>query len=54
MNILKQLFWQKITLTEQNNIITLTIKEELSLKEFINYLEKTKYSYLLNIIDLKH
>lgn len=54
MNILKQLFSPKITITEQNNIITLIIKEQISLKEYIKTLKKTKYSYLLNIIDLKH
>ena len=54
MNILKQLFSPRITITEQNNIITLIIKEQISLKEYIKTLKKTKYSYLLNIIDLKH
>lgn len=54
MNIIKRLLNKKISIQEQQNIITITIKEQLSLEEYIKLLKKSKYSYLLDIIDLKH
>lgn len=54
MNIIRQLLSKKISIKEENNQIIIDILENCSLQEYIKLLEKTKYSYLLNIIDLKY
>lgn len=54
MNIIKKILNKKIEIHEENNRIIITIKEQLTLEEYIKTIKKTKYSYLLNTIDLKH
>lgn len=54
MFTIRNLFTQKITITKDNNFTILTIKEECSLQEYTKILKKTKSSYLLDIINLKH
>ncbi len=54
MFTIRNLFTHKITITQNNNLTILTIKEECSLQEYTRIIRKTKYSHLLDIIDLKH
>ena len=54
MNIIRNIFSKKITINNESNLIIVNIKESCSLQEYMSILKRTKYSNLLNIIDLKH
>lgn len=54
MSIIRNIFSKKITINNESNLIIVNIKESCSLQEYISILKRTKYSNLLNIIDLKH
>lgn len=54
MYIIDKLFTKKITITKEQNKTEININKECTVEEYNKILEKSKYSYLLNIINLKH
>lgn len=54
MNIINKLFTKKITITKEADQTIIDIKKDCSLEEYNKTLKKSKYSYLLELINIKH
>lgn len=54
MYTIRNLFTKKITITQDSKLTIITIKEKCSLKEYTRIIRKTKYSRLLDTIDIKY
>ncbi len=52
MNIIRKIFTKKINITKNKNQITIDIKTQISLKNFIKFIKKTKYNNLLEYLNL--